>query len=259
MAQIQKQLPVNPFKQAIIRREMQYGIWSTLSSPIVAELVAESGFDWLLFDTEHCPIELPGILSLLQAVSGCATTPVVRPAWNDPVLIKRILDIGAQTIMVPFVQSAAEAAAAVAAVRYPPRGNRGITTVGRASRFGRVENYPGKAEEGLCLLIQLETAEALGAIEEIAAVDGVDGIYIGPGDLAASMGHAGNPRHVTVQAAIEDAGRYLSDRGLPAGIRTSDRERAKQYADWGYNFISVGVDAFLLRDAADGLAHWFKR
>ncbi len=252
------QLPTNPFKHAIKRREMQYGLWSTLSSTIAAEIVAGSGFDWLMFDTEHCPTEMPGVLSQLQAIAGCETTPVVRPAWNDPVLIKRLLDIGAQTLMVPYVQSAAEAAAAVAAMRYPPRGNRGITPTGRASRYGRVKDYPGTAEDELCLMVQIETATALGAIEEISAVDGVDAVFIGPGDLAASMGHAGNARDVTVQAAIEDAGRYLSDNGLPAGIRTGDHEMAQRYAGWGFNIIAVGVDTVLLRNAADGLARSFK-
>ena len=258
MPDLEMQLPTNPFKRAIAQRQMQFGIWSTLSSNISAEVIGDSGFDWILFDTEHGPTELPGLLSQLQAVAASSTTPVVRPAWNDPVLIKRILDIGAQTLLVPFIQNAQEAAAAAAAMRYPPRGIRGVTASGRASRYGRVRGYPGKVEVELWLLIQIETATALGALEEMATVDGVDGVFIGPADLAASMGHAGNPQHVTVQAAIEDAGRCLRHKDISAGILTANEEEARRYAEWGFNFIAVGVDVLLLRDAADRLVQEFK-
>ena len=177
-------MPVrNPFKHALAAGQAQIGIWSTLPSPLVTELIAGSGFDWVLLDTEHTPSDVPLMVQQLQAVAaGCRnhTHGVVRPAWNDPVLIKRYLDIGAQTLLLPFVQNADEARAAVAAMRYAPRGIRGMGGSMRASDFGRDAAYVRDAENELCLLVQVETAEALEQIEAIAAVEGVDGIFIGP-------------------------------------------------------------------------------
>lgn len=248
----------NPFKAALAQGRLQIGLWSSLCSNIAADAVADSGFDWILLDTEHSPNELPGLLSQLQAIRGGTASAIVRPAWNDAVLFKRILDIGAQTLLVPYVQSAAEAARAVAATRYPPAGIRGVTAGGRASRYGRVKDYLKKAGSEICLIVQVETGDALDRLEAIAQVEGVDGVFIGPGDLAASLGHIGKPGHEEVQSAIEDAARRLQAIGKPAGILTVNEEEARRYIDWGLSFVAVGIDLGLLTRAADTLASRFK-
>lgn len=251
-------LPRNAFKHAIARGELQIGLWCSLCSPITAEIVCHSGFDWLLLDTEHSPNEVPDVLSQLQAVQTGSASPIVRPAWNDIVLIKRLLDIGAQSLLIPFVQTGDEARRAVEATRYPPGGIRGITGSGRASRYGRVTNYLKNASQEICLLVQVETKSALDRIEEIASVDGIDGIFIGPNDLAASFGHIGNWAHPEVQSALEDAVRRLKKIGKPAGILTPNEEEAKRFIQWGYTFVAVGADLGLLARGADALAKRFK-
>jgi len=250
-------LPRNTFKHAIAKGELQIGLWCSLCSPITAEIVCHSGFDWLLLDTEHSPNEVPDVLSQLQAVQTGSASPIVRPAWNDIVLIKRLLDIGAQSLLIPFVQTAEEARRAVEATRYPPGGIRGITGSGRASRYGRVTNYLKNASQEICLLVQVETKSALDRIEEIASVDGIDGIFIGPNDLAASFGHIGNWAHPEVQLALEDAVRRLKKIGKPAGILTPNEEEAKRFIQWGYTFVAVGADLGLLARGADALAKRF--
>ncbi len=250
--------PRNAFKAALAEGRLQIGLWSSLCSNIAAEVIGDSGFDWILLDTEHAPNELPGLLSQLQALQAGTASPIVRPAWNDAVLFKRILDIGAQTLLVPYVQDADEARRAVTATRYPPAGIRGVTAGGRASRYGRVPDYLKTAADEICLLTQIETNTALDNLEAIAAVEGVDGIFIGPADLAASMGHIGNPQHKDVQAAIKDAAQRLATAGKPAGILTLNEEEARRYIDWGYTFVAVGIDLALLARGADALAKTFK-
>jgi len=251
-------MPRNAFKQALREGKLQIGLWSSLCSNIASEVISESGFDWILVDTEHSPNEIPDILSQLQAMQRGTATPIVRPAWNDTVLIKRILDLGAQALLFPYVQTPEEAKRAVAATRYPPHGVRGITVVGRASRYGRVPGYLGKANDEICVLVQVETRAALDQIEAIAKVDGVDGVFIGPSDLAASLGHLGNPQAPEVQKAIEDAGRRLKALGKPAGILTGVDEEIRRYIGWGYQFVAVGADIVLLRNAADATAKKYK-
>ncbi len=253
------ELQRNEFKHAIAAGKLQIGLWNSLCSNIVTEIVSYSGFDWLLLDTEHSPNELPDLLSQLQSVANGTATPIVRPAWNDIVLIKRILDVGAQAILVPFVQNAEEATRAVAATRYPPQGIRGITGSGRASRYGRTKDYLKKANSEICVLVQCETREALQHLEAIAAVEGVDGIFIGPADLSASFGHIGNPQHPEVQQAIEDVAKRLKKIGKPAGILTPVEEEARRYIDWGYTFVAVGADLGLVAKGADTLAAKFKQ
>ncbi|MDB5591543.1 HpcH/HpaI aldolase/citrate lyase family protein [Enterovirga sp.] len=252
------ELQRNAFKAALGEGRTQIGLWSSLCSNIVAEILRDSGFDWILLDTEHSPNELPGLISQMQALAGGSATPIVRPAWNDPVLIKRILDAGAPALLIPFVQNAAEARAAVAATRYPPDGIRGITTSGRAARFGRVQNYLKTAADEICLLVQVETGPALAALEEIASVQGVDGVFIGPSDLAASLGHLGNAAHPEVQDAMRDAVTRLTKLGKPAGILTSNDAEARRYLEWGYRFVAVGSDLGVLARNADALARSFK-
>jgi 2,4-dihydroxyhept-2-ene-1,7-dioic acid aldolase len=251
-------LPRNRFKHAIAAGQLQVGLWSSLCNNIAAEIVSDSGFDWILFDTEHSPNEIPGLVSQLQAAVCGTANAIVRPAWNDTVLIKRVLDIGAQSILVPYVQDAEEARRAVAAVRYPPTGMRGVAAASRASRYGRVADYLKKADSEICLLVQVETRAALEQLEAIAKVDGVDGVFIGPSDLSASFGHIGNPQHPEVQKALEDSVKRLKAVGKPAGILTLSEEEARRYIGWGYTFVAVGSDVGLLTRGADALAKRFK-
>ncbi len=251
-------LPVNHFKRALKRLVPQIGIWSTYANPNTAETLAGAGFDWILLDAEHSPNNVPLMMQQLQAVSSYPISPVVRPPWNDPVLIKQYLDIGAQTLLLPYVQNAVEAQAAVRAMRYPPRGIRGVGGSVRATRYGRVPDYFARAEEELCLLVQVETVEALAEIEAIADVDGVDGIFIGPADLSASMGHLGNPGHPDVCAAIDDAIKRIGKCGKAAGILMVDEARAHQHLSDGALFVAVGVDAGILARESGKLAARFK-
>jgi 4-hydroxy-2-oxoheptanedioate aldolase len=248
----------NLLKQALLRRELQIGLWSTLCSNVAAEVVAHSGFDWILFDTEHSPNELPDLLAQLQAMGRSTTASLVRAAWNDTVLIKRILDIGAQSVLLPYVQSAEEARRAVAAVRYPPRGVRGVSAGSRASNYGRIKDYLHKADDEICLIVQVETGSALEQLEAIAGVEGVDCVFIGPADLSASLGHLGDPMHAETQTALQDAGRRLQKLGKAAGILAVVEADARRYIDWGYNFVAVGIDTGLLARSADALARSFK-
>jgi 4-hydroxy-2-oxoheptanedioate aldolase len=252
------ELPKNSFKARMAKGETQIGLWCSLCSNIAAELVSYSGFDWLLLDTEHSPNEVPTIFSQLQASATGTAHAIVRPAWNDPVLIKRYLDIGAQTVLLPYVQNADEAKRAVEATRYPPHGIRGVTASGRAAKFGRIPDYLKKANDEICTLVQVETREALADLDRIAAVPGVDGVFIGPSDLSASFGHIGNPAHPEVQKAIEDAGRRIRKAGKGAGILTGNEAEARRYIGWGYNFVAVGTDVTLLARATDELAQKFK-
>jgi 4-hydroxy-2-oxoheptanedioate aldolase len=248
----------NPFKQAIAARKRQIGLWSSLAGTISTEIIAHSGFDWIVIDMEHAPNDLPQVVAQLQAMATGTATPVVRPPWNDFVTIKRVLDGGAQTLVIPYVQNRAEAEAAVAAIRYPPHGIRGVAAGARGSNFGRVPNYLVKAEADLCLIVQVETAEAMSVLEEIVGVEGVDGVFIGPADLAASMGHLGNPGAEPVQAAIREAAQRILKAGKSPGILSTVEADARRYLDWGYVFVAVGVDAALLAKNADALATRFR-
>lgn len=251
-------LPRNPFKRALQERRQQIGLWNSLPGPLVAELLATCGFDWVVIDTEHAVTDIPDTLAMMQAMAPHPTHAVVRPAANDPVLIKRVLDLGAQTLILPYVQTAAEARAAVAAIRYAPRGMRGVAGMTRATGFGQVADYHRHADEELCLILQVETAEALTRIPEIAAIDGVDGLFIGPADLAASMGHPGNSGHPDVVAAIEGAIRAITATGKPAGILTPDPDFARRCMAWGTTFTAVGMDIALLAGSARALAAGFR-
>ncbi len=248
----------NAFKAALKERKLQIGLWSSLCSNIAAEIIAYSGFDWILLDTEHSPNDVPSILSQLQAVAKGTAAPVVRPYWNDMVLFKRLLDVGAQSMLVPYVQTPAEAKRAVEATRYPPAGIRGVTATGRASKYGRVTDYLKKANEEICLLVQVETRTAMDQLEAIANVEGIDGVFIGPADLAASFGHIGNPAQPDVQKAIQDMGQRLKKIGKSAGILTANEDEARRYIEWGYNFVAVGADLGILAKGADMLAKKFK-
>ncbi|MES3025745.1 MAG: aldolase/citrate lyase family protein [Pseudomonadota bacterium] len=251
-------LPINDFKRGFKSGQLQLGLWSGLSNNVTVEVLANAGFDWLLLDTEHSPNELPQVHSQLQAMSHGKAHPIVRPQWNDTVVIKRYLDLGVQTLLIPFVQDADEARSAVAATRYPPLGVRGYAAAARASNYGRVKDYPTLCEAELCVLVQAETPQALANIEAIAAVDGVDGIFIGPGDLAASMGHIGNTKHPEVVAAIEDAIVRILACGKAAGILASDEGLARRCIELGCTIVAVGSDVGILARGAENLAAKFK-
>ncbi|MFM2356559.1 MAG: hypothetical protein RLZZ528_2295 [Pseudomonadota bacterium] len=250
-------LPMNAFKAAIREGRAQIGLWCTIPGAGHAESLAGCGFDWILIDTEHSTVDMATVQTMLQAIAPYPVSAAVRPGWNDAVEIKRLLDAGAQTILVPYVQNAEEAARAVAAVRYPPNGVRGVAGITRATRYGLVENYTARADAEICLLVQVETAEALRNIEAIAAVDGVDGIFVGPADLAASMGHPGNPGAPEVRGAILDAMRRIRAAGKPAGILSLDPGLLKAAVAAGSVFTAVDVDqAILLRGARALAAEW---
>jgi 4-hydroxy-2-oxoheptanedioate aldolase len=251
-------LPENAFKRALREGRTQIGLWSSTGSAAVVEMLGGAGYDWLLLDTEHTPSELPDIVAQMRALAGSRSEPIVRPAWNDTVVIKRLLDAGARSLLVPFVQDEEEAARAVRAIRYPPHGVRGVSVSSRANAYGRVGDYFARVHDELCLLVQLETLAALGRLEAIAAVDGVDGLFIGPSDLAADLGHLNNPGHPDVQAAILSAAERCRTAGKPAGILAPVEADARRYLEWGYAFVAVGADMGVLRKAADELLGRFK-
>lgn len=251
-------MPRNAFKHAIREGRQQIGLWCTLPGSFTTEALATCGYDWLLIDTEHSPGDPLTVLPQLQAAAPYPVSTVVRPASNDVVLIKRILDFGAQTLLIPYVQNAEEARAAVNALRYPPAGIRGVAGITRATRYGRIPNYAAQAEEELCLLVQAETQAALAEIEAIAAVDGIDGIFIGPADLSASMGLAGQTGHPDVVAAVEDAIVRIRKAGKPAGILTADKAFARRCIELGTLFTAVDVDSNILIRNAEEVARAFK-
>ena len=251
-------LPINRFKHAIQSGQKQIGLWSHLCSNISTEILAHCGYDWLLLDMEHSPNEVGTILSQLQAMNGGSATAIIRPYWNDMVLFKRLLDIGVQTLLVPYVQTEEEARNAVAYTRYPNRGVRGYAGAPRASNYGRIKDYAHRCQDEICVLVQVETVEGLNNLEAIANVDGIDGVFIGPGDLSAALGHLGNPKHPDVLAAIEDAIRRIQACGKAAGILTGDETLAKRYVELGCLFVAVGADQNVLRDGAQALVQRFK-
>nr|WP_315594182.1 4-hydroxy-2-oxoheptanedioate aldolase [uncultured Cupriavidus sp.] len=249
----------NLFKRALEQRKSQIGLWLGIPNAYTAEMLGGAGFDWLLIDGEHAPNTLETILAQLQALAAYPVHPVVRCAWNDPVEIKRLLDLGARNLLVPMVQDAPQAAAAVAATRYPPRGIRGVgAALARASQWSRSTNYLARADDQLCVLVQVETRVALENLEAILAVDGVDGVFVGPSDLAADMGHLGNPGHPDVQFSIEKAIERICRAGKAAGILIGDEALARRYLELGTTFTAVGVDTTLLTRSAESLARRFK-
>ena len=250
--------PANGFKAALREHRRLVGLWSGLASNIGAEIIAHAGFDWIVLDTEHAPNDVPGLLGQLQAMATGTAEPVVRVAWNDAVLIKRILDLGVRSLLVPFVQNADEARRAVAATRFPPAGIRGVAVATRATGWGRQLDYLQKANDDMCVIVQIETRTALAEIDAIAGVDGIDGIFIGPSDLAADLGYLGNPNQPEPQAAIADAATRIRQAGKSAGILTADNAAAARYLEMGFTFVAVGADTGLLAQSASKVAALFK-
>lgn len=252
-------MPINTFKQRLQSSEAQIGLWLGLADPYCAELAANAGFDWLLIDGEHAPNDLRGLLGQLQAVAPYPGQAVIRPVIGDTALIKQVLDIGVQTLLVPMVESAEQARELVRAIHYPPNGIRGVgSALARASRWNTIDGYLDKADEQMCLLVQIENLEGLARLDEIVAVEGVDGVFIGPADLSAAMGHRGNPGHPEVQAAIEDAIVRIGQTGKAAGILSADQKLARRYIELGAKFVAVGVDTTVLMRGLQTLAAAFK-
>ena len=250
--------PKNLFKAALGGGARQIGMWSGLASPVAAEIHAGSGFDWILIDMEHAPNDLGEVVAQAQAMASGPAPVLCRPPWNDKVTIKRILDAGIQSLVIPFVQSAEEARAAVAATRYPPDGVRGFAGGARAQGYGRVAGYAQNAAREIAVVVQIETPEAVEEIEAIAAVDGIDALFVGPADLAASMGHLGDMNHPEVQAKIAEAAKRALAAGKPIGSLALDPDVAKRYFDYGFSFIAVAVDTVLLARASATLIGAFR-
>lgn len=253
------QTPVNPFKLALREGRVQIGLWVGLADPYAIEAVASAGFDWLLIDGEHAPNDLRTVLGQLQAVAAYPTHPIVRPVIGDVPLIKQLLDVGAQTLLVPVVETAEQAATLVSAVRYPPRGIRGVgSALARSSRWNSIGDYLHTADEQMCVLLQVETKKGVGNLAAIAATEGVDGVFFGPADLSASMGLLGQPGHPDVQRVILDGIATVRGAGKAAGVLAVDPKLARLYLDAGALFVAVGVDVSLLSRACRDLAAAYK-
>lgn len=252
-------IPINTFKQALRQGKPQIGLWLGLADPYAAEALAGTGFDWLLIDGEHAPNDLRQTLAQLQAVAPYPAHPIARPVSGDAALIKQLLDIGAQTLLVPMVETAEQAKQIVQATRYPPAGIRGVgSSLARSSRWDQIENYLHQADEQICVLVQVETKKGLENLQAITDVEGVDGVFFGPADLSASLGHLGNPLHPVVQVAIVNGIKTVCQSGKAPGILMSNQTLARQYIELGARFVAVGVDTSLLVRAATELANSFK-
>jgi 2-keto-3-deoxy-L-rhamnonate aldolase RhmA len=243
---------MNPFRHLLRARAARppIGTWVMSASPIVAEAVGTAGFDWGVLDMEHTPLDLMELVHLLQAVGNTKMVPVVRVPWNDTVFVKRVLDAGAQTLLFPFVQNADEARTAVAATRYAPEGVRGMAGMSRASRFGTTPDFLRTANQTIGVVVQLETPAAIANLESIAAVKGVDALFVGPGDLSGAMGHVGNLTHPDVMALMGDAAHRARALGMPIGTVGGTPDVVARYRAAGYDFVAVASDLGLLMRGA---------
>ena len=251
-------LPRNNFKKAIAEGRLQIGLWSSLCSNIVAELVADSGFDWILLDGEHSPNDVTTFVPQLMALKGSPSAPVVRPPWNEPVIIKRLLDIGFHNFLMPYVETADQAKNAVAATRYPPAGMRGVSVSHRSNMYGTAQGYFPGINDNIAVLLQIDSRQGFAAVDEIAAVEGVDGLFVGPSDLAAAFGHLGNANHPEVQNAIRHVFARAHAAGKASGILAPVEADARRYLEWGATFVAVGSDLGLLRAASQNLCDKFR-
>ncbi|SLN11465.1 HpcH/HpaI aldolase family protein [Oceanibacterium hippocampi] len=249
---------LNPFKDAIKAGRPQIGMWLSLVSPVATAVVRDAGLDWLLVDTEHAQNDPMEALLHYQILHGGPSTAVTRVAWNDPILIKRLMDVGYSTLLVPYVQNAEEAKAAVAATRFPPKGNRGVLLANGANAYGRDPDFLANMEARNCVLVQLESAEAVKNLEAIAAVDGVDGVFIGPSDLSANLGYINRHNDEAVQSVIADVAARAKKIGIPAGIMAYSLAEARRYLDLGFVFVSVSSELSALRNAVDNVVKELK-
>lgn len=239
-------MPGNTFKRAISEGRMVYGTWLMSGAPSTAEALGCAGFDFLVVDMEHVPVDTPEMIEILRTVAGTPAQAVVRLPWNDMVLVKRALDGGAQNVMMPFVQNADEARRAVAYTRYPPEGIRGVAAMHRASRFATVPNYLKGAAAELCVIVQIETLAALEQLPQIAAVPGVDSIFVGPGDLSASMGFLGDIANAAVQEKLKHAAQMCKQLGKPCGIVGPNPEMVGKFLEYGYSWVAIASDMGLM-------------
>ena len=253
------EIPENGFKRRLLAGDLQYGLWLGLSETFSAEICAGAGFDWLLIDAEHGPNDLRTIFAQLQAIAPYSSHPVVRPPLGDHVLIKQLLETGVQTLLIPMVDTAEQAAHLVEAMRYPPHGIRGVgSSLARASRWGRIADYAHRANAEMCLLVQVETRRGLENLDAILDVEGVDGVFFGAADLAASFGLLGEPNHPHIVAAIEDGLTRTRRRGKAGGVLCGDPGLVSRYREAGARFIAVGVDSMLLAAATSKLCAEYK-
>ncbi len=246
-------LNANPFTRALRERRRQIGLWASLAGNYAAEAIATAGYDWILCDMEHSPNDLAGVLGQLQVFAASDSTAIVRVPWNDPVMVKRLLDIGPPGLLFPMIQSADEARQAVAATRYPPRGIRGVAGTTRANAFGRITDYYDRIEEEIAVLVQVETRQALENAAEIAAVDGVSGVFFGPADIGADIGSLGNPLAGEIWDLIRPVADDLIERGVAVGTLVSDAGFAAQLLNEGFTFVACGSDSGILARGADRL------
>ncbi len=245
----------NSFKKALKEEQIQYGFWLGLANAYCAEICAGSGFDWLLIDGEHAPNDLKSILAQLQAVAPYPSHPIVRPAEGTTAGIKQLLDIGARSLLIPMIESAQQARSMVSAIHYPPQGVRGVgTALARAANWNRIPDYLQRANDEICLLLQLESRKGINALDDILTVEGVDGLFIGPADLAADLGYIGQPGHPEVKKIVEDALQRIRAAGKAPGILATDPVLINHYRDCGALFIAVGVDTMLLANSTATLA-----
>jgi 2-dehydro-3-deoxyglucarate aldolase len=249
----------NSFRQALASRAPLLGCWCALGSPITTEVLGMAGFDWLLLDSEHGPNDVLSLVPQLMALKDSPSAPVVRPHWNDPIILKRLLDIGFFNFLIPFVQSADEARRAVASTRYPPEGTRGVAVTHRSNRYGTLANYQDLINDNIAIIVQIESRAAVDAVDEIVAVPGIDGLFIGPSDLAAGYGHRGNPAHPDVQAAMTRIFDSAAACGKPAGILAPIEADARRYADMGATIMAVGSDVAVLRDGTRALRERYRQ
>ncbi len=243
----------NEFKRALKAGDEQIGLWISLANNFAAEVVASAGYDWALIDMEHSPNDYFSVLAQLQTFAAYSTTAIVRAEWNDPVAVKRLLDLGAPGLLFPMIQTVEEAERAVAATRYPPKGIRGVSGSTRATMFGRAKDYIAQVENETAVLLQIESRAAVERAEEIAAVDGVDGIFFGPGDIAADIGKVGNPMDPAVWELIEPAAKALIAKGVPVGTLVLDPTFAAKLLKDGFTFVACGTDTAILSKGADAL------
>lgn len=243
----------NQFRQKLIAGERLIGCWSSLGSPITTEILGLAGFDWILLDGEHAPNDVSSFIPQLMALKDSVSAPVVRPSWNDTVEIKRLLDAGFYNFLVPFVQSAEEARRAVAATRYPPQGVRGVSVAQRNNHYNTVKDYLKLINDNITVMVQIENRTGVDAIAEICAVDGIDGVFIGPSDLAAAYGHLGNAGHPEVQAAMQIVFAAAKAAGKPVGILAPVENDARRYLEQGATFVAVGSDLGVFRGATQAL------
>ncbi len=254
------QMPINTFKAAMAAGTPQIGLWVGLANANAAEALAGTGYDWLLLDGEHAPNSPQTILEQLRAVAPYPVQSVVRPVVGDVALVKQYLDVGAQTLLIPMIDTPEHAALMVQAMRYAPAGIRGMgAALARASRYNQVDNYIGLANEQMCLLVQAETRLAVQNLQAIAETDGVDGVFFGPADLSASMGYPGQPGHPEVVKTMLDGIATVRKAGKAPGILMTDPAQAQIYLDAGALFVAVGVDTLLLVGAARALVQKFKK